>query len=470
MRTRMVDDIAILNPQGFLDRNNARQVFSMEFFDELECRKLLFDFSDVAYMNINVLLHLDNILGEYGFVFQSIGFCQLHGNFERMVREHEFESPISIYGTQTEALLIMSDRQLEGIQHVLIDSSDSYATTSAAMELRSRGYQVTTTHPEDPDYRERCAKGYDAVVRSLILNIGAGRVPYISRGNVIFLYIQGVLDRNAGEQIDYQFIMENLGIGHRHFALNLARVNHVNANGYNHIKWIANHIRDGGGTLMIVECPANVRQMLGHIDPYIDVVFFERESMALAFARQQHSSPGPGDKRVFSQSRNNIRQLVSSPRCAGYLNSFITGTSATFQQITGRQFAKGKLAIHRQRSQVDALLDSNTLVMIGFHGELSGVLMLVIGQDCASRLLERFMGEPLGEDREQFDDALMELLNITAGRIKETAANAADALNLKITLPRVIPQAELQKGYNYSTAIDIPFANDEYGSFRLLIF
>lgn len=472
MRKKNHGDITILYPTGFLDKYNAREIFNFDLFDAITSPKLLINFQEVAYLNFNVITHIDATMRGYSERFAQVCLCALRGPFMKGIMEHEFVSAISVYPSENESLIIMQESAVDEVKNILITSTDAYAANSIALDLKSKGYQVILQEDakNGPHASGEDAPKYDLTISDISLSLGEGAVQYIYRNGVIFLYIaEGVLDATAKEKIDFQFIVENIKIGHKHIVLNFSKVIHINTNGFNHLKWVCENVEKSGGHLCLVQCPEAVRRVIENIDPFIQLQFFKTEEMAISFRKTYALQVGEKETEVvYDQNRNNIRALMASPKCTDYLNSFIYGTVNTLKAITNIDFVKGKPIISQNRRDLLDVVNGRKLVAIGFHGDISGMILLAIAQKTAHHVTQQFVGGtvPVAE----FDDALMEVLNIVAGKIKKHAYESPSRIRFRITLPHILTEEVFRDSYNISMTIRLPFTSTSMGNMDICVF
>lgn len=458
MRPVVKDRIAVFNPQGFLDGNNAPVFLTIDDIrttEQLSVDTILVSLKKVIFFNKNGLDIFVKLLNNLRAKMRvTVGFCDYdHKKFQAIMKFYEKDLNFSLFKTQQIASLFASHNQEES-HTVLIYNEDPSQRSSMAIELFDFGHNpVIAQSKREFEEKKQLKDTYYAIVEDTFLGLFGQKIATRVSGNAIIYTLANYLDATIADGFNLDYHTNSLNVGFRLFIFDSYKVVSLNIHALNFFSRLASSAAEYNATLCFVgltfeKTPIQFKEELEDSG----ILFFEQMDDILK-NKELLEELGATSAAVTKQKRNLTKTLV------GELPRFIEATVSTIEMMTNATANKDAANIHllEVNDAKDKLASS-----IGFYGDMDGMIVLIFPKEIARKTCELLLGEA-EHDTDAILDALAEFVNIIGGRVKSLLSEKSIAVN--ITLPRtylrvddLLEMMQNKKGVQ----VDLNFAGDKF--------
>ncbi len=437
MTPQVRNGIAIFNPQGFIDGNNAPQIINnddIKYIARVKARGVFISFEKVIFFNKNGISFLVETLldirkdkdVEVGIVnYKPSTYKQLMHFFKGHPEIHLFQS--------LKILDLLMDGKKEETETVVVYNSDSDQRGTILMRLKEKGLSDIELAKSYDEFRDKVQqKKFDIVIDSTFLTHFSKRVPYYTKENAVIYTLEGYIDGNIKESFDYEYHQNSLLIGFKTFIFNCKHVKSLNTHAVNFFNRLAVLGAEYGANICITgmdytKIPETLLEEMK-----AGGIFFESDVQS-ALKNEELNEEDSGaavKKEVKALSKKLVKEMPV----------FIDATVTSIEVMTGAKSKKeganiGELDIKDKRDFISA--------SVGFFGDLDGIMFLFFPREIARKACILLLGEESKNIGEELD-ALSELINIITGRVK-TVLISQKSITIKNTLPRTFDKIEKAK-------------------------
>ncbi len=129
-----------------------------------------------------------------------------------------------------------------------------------------------------------------------------------------------------------------------------------------------------------------------------------------------------------------------------YINPFLDAVNNTFETMCGQTPKRCSLALKKRGEEAPGDISG----MIGFVGDLNGLIAITFPADMAVSTVGKIVGERFSEINDVVEDGVAELTNIIAGNAKSFFRS--QSFDVDMSLPSLI----VGEGHSVSTPASIP--------------
>lgn len=135
-----------------------------------------------------------------------------------------------------------------------------------------------------------------------------------------------------------------------------------------------------------------------------------------------------------------------------FINPFVASTLNVFATMAQTELKRGQIFLRKPHET-----HSGISGVIGLSGMAIGIVAVVVNNETAMKVTERFLGNPVSEINEDVIDCMGEVVNMVAGSAKAQL----EQYKLSISLPSIVRgEDHLIEFPSEVTPLCIPFTSD----------
>lgn len=428
MTPQIRNGIAVFSPQGFLDGNNAPTLIMKEdinFMTKLKVRGVIVSFKKVVFFNKNGLTFLVDILLRIQKEKDiEVGFFDYKPEIYKQIM-HFFKGTPEIHLFQSQRVLdLFIDGKKEEEEKLLLYAATSDQRGIMLMKLKERGISDVSIAKDKDELRGKLSEiNFDVVIDSSYLALFTSKMPFYTKGNAVIYSVEGYIDGEIANSFNYDYHLNSLAVGFKVFIFNCENVNSLNTHGVNFFNKLAVNSAEYGANLCI--CGLNLSKTPEILLETLQSggIFFE-ESIESALKNEELNEEDDG-----AVNKKGLKTI--SKKLVKELPIFVDSTVETIEVMTGANSEKAGATIGECHIENG---DNMICSSVGFFGDIEGVLFLFFPRDIAKKACLLLLGEDSKDLNEELD-ALSELINIVAGKVKADLINKKE-ISIQNTLPR----------------------------------
>ncbi|MEA1916370.1 MAG: chemotaxis protein CheX [Campylobacterota bacterium] len=457
MRPSVKNGIALLSPQGFLDGTNTLSLITMDdlaYIKSLKVDMLLVSLKSVIFFNGNGLgifiKVLDSVREENKII---VGFCDYDKKkYDAILKFYGHNLTFSLFRTLKIAQLFTPSNKDAG-HEILLYSDDQSQRANMAIELFNRGHKpIVSQSKKEFAQKKSTPDHYYAIIEDSSLGQFNQSIASRVSGNAVIYTLMDFLDAELSTQFDIIYHTNSLNVGFRLFIFDAFNVISMNVHGLNFFTRLASSGAEYNATLCIVgmdftKIPVKFKEDLEDSG----IMFFDTMEQIL------------NDKELLNElggsTSTAIKKRLLTKVIVNQLPRFIDATVSTMEMMTNSQ-AK-KTSVNMNMLKVEETTDK-IASSIGFYGDIDGMVILIFPKKIAKKACELIIGEET-DDMEYILDALAELGNIVAGKVKSLLKD--NRIDVNITLPRTYENIDDLMGVVGSlkgVQVNLSFQEDEF--------
>ncbi len=461
MRASIKDSIALFNPQGFLDGNNASSLLSvsdMEATLRLKVDMVLVSLKKVIFFNKNGLemfIRLfEKVRKEHRIM---VGFCDYDDKkFNAIKRFFEKEMNFFLFDTYEVAKLFTNGFN-EKEKTILLYSQDKSQRAAIAIELHNRGHNpIIAQTKADFEKKKESKDSFDIIIEKTYLGDMGEQVAARVTANAVIYTLSGFLDNEITSKFNITYHNNSLNIGFRLFIFDAFKVSSMNIHGLNFFAKLASSSAEYNATLCFVgfdfsNTPSTFKDDLEDAG----ILFYDKIEEILG-DKELLAELGGSSAAAIQQKKAITKQIVSQ------LPTFVNAIVETLEMMTNAEAVKEEVKI----KELTLMGQKNLLASsIGFYGDMDGMIVLIFPKNIAQESCSLLIGEKT-DDLELILDSLGELVNIVGGKLKTLLSDAK--IYIQITLPRTYDKIEdlLEViGQRKGVQVDLKFGSEHFTFF-----
>jgi CheY-specific phosphatase CheX len=460
MRPVVKNRIGVMSPQGFLDGTNTVTLVSIDDLHHIKSLKidmLLFSLKGVIFFNKNGLDLLVKVLMNVREDKKiNVGFCDFdRKKYEAIMKFYSTNLTFSLFKNQKVAELFVANNKDQG-HEVLLYSDDPSQRANMAIELFNRGVNpIVAQSKKEFNEKKSHPDHYYAIIENTSLGQFNQNIASRVSGNAIIYTLIDFLDAELAQQFNIVYHNNSLHVGFRLFIFDAFNVVSMNVHGLNFFTKLATSGAEYNATLCIVGMDFNriPKQFKEDLED-AGIMFFEEMENILGDKELLHELGGSSAAMVKKRSLTKV--IVNQ------LPRFIDATVSTMEMMTNSNAKKTSIDMRLLKIEQQ---DDKIASSIGFYGDIDGMVILVFPTQIAKKACELIIGEDT-DDMELILDALAELANIVAGKVKALLKDYK--IDVNITLPRTYEDIDDLMNVAASlkgVQVNLSFENDEFTFF-----
>ena len=429
MRATVKGRIAVFQPQGFLDGNNAPAFLTIDDIkatESLDVDMLLVSLKKVIFFNkngldvfIRVLLHIRNQK------HISVGLCDYDSvKFKTINSFYKDNLNFSLFRSEKIAELFAPTNKSDS-KTVLLYNEDPSQRSAMAIELFDYGHNpVIAQSKKEFDEKRQNPDLYYAIIEDTFLGLFGQKIATRVTGNAIIYTVANFLDTEIGNTFNIAYHNNSLNVGFRLFIFDAYKVVSMNVHALNFFTKLASAAAEYNATICFVgltfeKTPVSFKNDLEDAG----ILFFDNMDDILK-NKELLQELGGSSVAATKQTRTLNKALISE------LPRFIDATVSTIAMMTNAIATKKSVNIQTLEIKESQKQFASS---IGFYGDMDGIIIIVFPKDIAKKACELLIGE-MTDDEEAILDSLAEFVNIIGGRVK--ALLGEQKHHVDITLPR----------------------------------
>jgi len=429
MRPTVKGRIAIFQPQGFLDGNNAPSFLTIDDIkatEALNIDMLLVSLKKVIFFNKNGLdVFVRLLLNIRSHKHVSVGLCDYDSaKFKTINTFYGSNLTFSLFRTEKIAELFVPSNKNDS-RTVLLYNEDPSQRSAMAIELFDYGHNpVIAQSKKEFDEKKQNPDIYYAIIEDTYLGLFGQKIATRVTGNAIIYTIANFLDAEITNTFNIAYHNNSLNVGFRLFIFDAFKVVSMNVHALNFFTKLASSAAEYNASICFVgltfeKTPQSFKNDLEDAG----IMFFAQMEDILK-NKELLQELGGSSASSSKQVRTLTKALINE------LSGFIDATVSTIAMMTNAQAVKESMNI--QTLEIKNTTDQYAS-SIGFYGDLDGMIILIFPKNIAKKACELLIGEK-SEDEEAILDSLAEFVNIIGGRAKALLSEKKNRVD--ITLPR----------------------------------
>ena len=428
MRPTVKGRIAIFQPQGFLDGNNAPSFLTVDDIkatEALNVDMLLVSLKKVIFFNKNGLdvfvRLLDNVRNKNHI---TVGLCDYdHAKFKTITAFYGGGLNFSLFRSEKIAELFAPTNKSDS-RTVLIYNEDPSQRSAMAIELFDYGHNpIIAQTQKEFEEKKKNADLYYAIIEDSYLGLFGQKIATRVTGNAIIYTISNFLDAEVTNTFNIAYHMNSLNVGFRLFIFDAYKVVSMNVHALNFFTKLASSAAEYNATICFVGLTfEKTPESFKHDMEDVGILFFDQMEDILKNKKLLQDLGGSSSS--SKQTRSITKALINE------LPNFIDATVSTISMMTNTTATKSSVNI--QHLEV-TMAQNKYASSIGFYGDLDGIIILIFPRKIARKTCALLIGEET-DDEEAILDSLAEFVNIIGGRAKVLLAEKKQRVD--ITLPR----------------------------------
>jgi CheY-specific phosphatase CheX/anti-anti-sigma regulatory factor len=428
MRPTVKGRIAIFQPQGFLDGNNAPSFLTVDDIkatEALNVDMLLVSLKKVIFFNKNGLdvfvRLLDNVRNKNHI---TVGLCDYdHAKFKTITAFYGGGLNFSLFRSEKIAELFAPTNKSDS-RTVLIYNEDPSQRSAMAIELFDYGHNpIIAQTQKEFEEKKKNADLYYAIIEDSYLGLFGQKIATRVTGNAIIYTISNFLDAEVTNTFNIAYHMNSLNVGFRLFIFDAYKVVSMNVHALNFFTKLASSAAEYNATICFVGFTfEKTPESFKHDMEDVGILFFDQMEDILKNKKLLQDLGGSSSS--SKQTRSITKALINE------LPNFIDATVSTIGMMTNTTATKSSVNI--QHLEV-TMAQNKYASSIGFYGDLDGIIILIFPRKIARKTCALLIGEET-DDEEAILDSLAEFVNIIGGRAKVLLAEKKQRVD--ITLPR----------------------------------
>ena len=428
MRPTVKGRIAIFQPQGFLDGNNAPSFLTVDDIkatEALNVDMLLVSLKKVIFFNKNGLdvfvRLLDNVRNKNHI---TVGLCDYdHAKFKTITAFYGGGLNFSLFRSEKIAELFAPTNKSDS-RTVLIYNEDPSQRSAMAIELFDYGHNpIIAQTQKEFEEKKKNADLYYAIIEDSYLGLFGQKIATRVTGNAIIYTISNFLDAEVTNTFNIAYHMNSLNVGFRLFIFDAYKVVSMNVHALNFFTKLASSDAEYNATICFVGFTfEKTPESFKHDMEDVGILFFDQMEDILKNKKLLQDLGGSSSS--SKQTRSITKALINE------LPNFIDATVSTISMMTNTTATKSSVNI--QHLEV-TMAQNKYASSIGFYGDLDGIIILIFPRKIARKTCALLIGEET-DDEEAILDSLAEFVNIIGGRAKVLLAEKKQRVD--ITLPR----------------------------------
>jgi CheY-specific phosphatase CheX/anti-anti-sigma regulatory factor len=428
MRPTVKGRIAIFQPQGFLDGNNAPSFLTVDDIkatEALNVDMLLVSLKKVIFFNKNGLdvfvRLLDNVRNKNHI---TVGLCDYdHAKFKTITAFYGGGLNFSLFRSEKIAELFAPTNKSDS-RTVLIYNEDPSQRSAMAIELFDYGHNpIIAQTQKEFEEKKKNADLYYAIIEDSYLGLFGQKIATRVTGNAIIYTISNFLDAEVTNTFNIAYHMNSLNVGFRLFIFDAYKVVSMNVHALNFFTKLASSAAEYNATICFVGFTfEKTPESFKHDMEDVGILFFDQMEDILKNKKLLQDLGGSSSS--SKQTRSITKALINE------LPNFIDATVSTISMMTNTTATKSSVNI--QHLEV-TMAQNKYASSIGFYGDLDGIIILIFPRKIARKTCALLIGEET-DDEEAILDSLAEFVNIIGGRAKVLLAEKKQRVD--ITLPR----------------------------------
>jgi CheY-specific phosphatase CheX/anti-anti-sigma regulatory factor len=429
MRATVKGRVAIFQPQGFLDGNNAPSFLAIDDIkatEALNVDMLLVSLKKVIFFNRNGLDVFIRLLQDIRTKKHiTVGLCDYdHVKFKTINSFYGNALTFSLFRTEKIAELFASSNKSDS-KTVLLYNEDASQRSAMAIELFDYGHNpIMAQSKKEFDEKKQNSDLYYAIIEDTYLGMFGQKIATRVTGNAIIYTIANFLDAEIGDTFNIAYHNNSLNAGFRLFIFDAYKVVSMNVHALNFFTKLASSAAEYNATICFVgltfeKTPISFKNDLEDAG----MMFFDNMDDILK-NKELLQELGGSSSASTKQTRTLTKSLVNE------LPRFIDATVSTITMMTNATAIKNGLNVQT----LDIKEPNNQFASsIGFYGDVDGLIILVFPKNIAKKACELLIGEET-DNEEAILDSLAEFVNIIGGRAKSLLGEHKQ--HVDITLPR----------------------------------
>jgi CheY-specific phosphatase CheX/anti-anti-sigma regulatory factor len=429
MRATVKGRIAVFQPQGFLDGNNAPSYITIDDIkatESLNVDMILVSLKKVIFFNKNGLdVFIRLLLDMRSKKHISVGLCDYdHVKFKTINSFYGDNLNFSLFRTEKIAELFAPTNKSDS-KTVLLYNDDLSQRSAMAIELFDYGHNpIIAQSKKEFDEKKQNPDLYYAIIEDTFLGLFGQKIATRVTGNAIIYTIANFLDAEIGNTFNIAYHNNSLNAGFRLFIFDAYKVVSMNVHALNFFTKLASSAAEYNASICFVgltfeKTPISFKNDLEDAG----MMFFDNMDDILK-NKELLQELGGSSAASTKQTRTLTKALINE------LPRFIDATVSTIAMMTNATATKSALNIQ----MLEVKESKNQFASsIGFYGDMDGIIILVFPKDIAKKACELLIGEGT-DDEEAILDSLAEFVNIIGGRAKALLGEKKQ--HVDITLPR----------------------------------
>lgn len=429
MRPTVKGRIAIFQPQGFLDGNNAPSYLTIDDIkatEHLNVDMLLVSLKKVIFFNKNGLdVFVKMLLNIRSKNHISVGLCDYdHVKFTTINSFYGENLNFSLFRSEKIAELFAPTNKSDS-KTVLLYNEDPSQRSAMAIELFDYGHNpVIAQSKKEFDEKKQNADLYYAIIEDTYLGLFSQKIATRVTGNAVIYTIANFLDAEICNTFNIAYHNNSLNVGFKLFIFDAYKVVSMNVHALNFFTKLASSAAEYNATICFVgltfeKTPVSFKNDLEDAG----IMFFDNMDDILK-NKELLQELGGNTAAATKQNRTLNKALISE------LPRFIDATVSTIAMMTNAVATKQGVNIQTLEVRETKKQFASS---IGFYGDVDGMIILIFPKDIAKKACELLIGEET-DDEEVILDSLAEFVNIIGGRAK--ALLGEQKHHVDITLPR----------------------------------
>ena len=428
MRPTVKGRIAIFQPQGFLDGNNAPSFLTIDDIkatEALNVDMLLVSLKKVIFFNKNgldVFVRLLTNIRNKNHI--TVGLCDYdHAKFQTINAFYGGNLNFSLFRSEKIAELFAPSNKSDS-KMVLIYNDDPSQRSAMAIELFDYGHNpIIAQSKKEFDEKKQNSDLYYAIIEDTYLGLFGQKIATRVTGNAVIYTISNFLDAEVTNTFNIAYHLNSLNVGFRLFIFDAYKVVSMNVHALNFFTKLASSAAEYNATICFVGLTfEKTPESFKHDMEDVGILFFDQMDDILKNKKLLQDLGGSASS--SKQTRSINKPLINE------LPNFIEATVSTISMMTNATAVKNSVNI--QHLEV-TMAHNKYASSIGFYGDVDGIIILIFPKKIAQKTCALLIGEAT-EDEEAILDSLAEFVNIIGGRAKTLLAEKK--LRVDITLPR----------------------------------